>query len=47
VRFGTYVLITNNSLFVGEWEKIYNLSCRLGGTPKKLNIIEWWIDKNG
>lgn len=44
-HFGTYVLITNDSVFVGKWEKLYKLSCRLGGTPKKLNIIEWWLEK--
>ena len=38
-NFGTYLLITQNNVFVGKYEEMISLSKRLGGKVKKFNII--------
>lgn len=45
VHFGTYILNTHNTVFVGEWDKIHKLAQELGGSPKKLNILDSWLNK--
>ena len=40
-RSGTYILLTDQSLHVGSYEDLKKLSARLGGVPRKLNIIDY------
>lgn len=39
-HFGTYILITREAVSIGSYEELLKLSERLGGVPKKLNIID-------
>lgn len=41
VHFGTYYLNVDGDIFVGKYANILKLSHQLGGTPHKLNIIDY------
>lgn len=38
---GTYILFTDNSVFVGSWDKLEPLRQRLGGTLKKMEFLDF------
>ena len=38
-HFGTYILQTKENVFIGTYEELEKLSKKLGGTPKRLNIV--------
>ena len=42
---GSYILITKDSVFVGEYKKIKKLYDRLGGELRKYNVVTDWSDK--
>lgn len=37
---GTYILITHEQVFVGDYNKLMKLAERLGGVPRKLNLVD-------
>lgn len=41
LHYGTYVLYTNNTVYVGSYDKLIKLSEKLGGLPKKLDLIDY------
>jgi hypothetical protein len=44
-HFGTFILHTDTAVYVGSFDKLSELSRRFGGTPKRLNIIDYNFTK--
>ncbi len=45
--FGTFILNTSQGVFIGKYDDLYILQNRLGGSLKRLNIIDNFLDKKG